>query len=197
MGFTEESSFENPIEFRCYIPTSGKKQAIAPTWQYQPICLISPENVLGTDENPFYVEESVLASWAILLKSYTGSEVNSFARLHYESRREATDAISCSDMESTRIDSHLVSYSIDSGTVLRHIREYQLQSYDRADPEDLPVNTAVLLSRSLGACSIDNDERPLPGTTVDSEILDRVGNSLCSLSLVIGSRSFLHIIRRC
>jgi len=196
MGSVGESAPDDLTNYRCYIPTSGKKKAIVPPWQYQPICLFSPEDDLGTTKTLLYVEETVLASWAILLKSYTGSEVTSFARLHYVSLCEATNKVSCSDVGSARIDSHLVFYRIDSGAVLQHVREHQSQSYDRADQEDWPVNTAVFLSRNHRAFSLDNDERALPGTKVRSEIQDCVGNVLYFLSIVFGSEPFLHIIRR-
>lgn len=143
-------SMDGLTSHRCCLPVSGRERVSAAAWQSIPIKLpLLQDNPQVHTQRAVADEESVLSCWAVLLRSYTGSDLVSFVEVFDQHDVQLDDGDSRLEIRLTRIEARLVQYQISDSLALKHVRVAKSQLPWGYSSEIQLVNTAVRFREEL------------------------------------------------
>ena len=144
MGSIAEGSLEHHDHFHCKVPISGPELLDKPSLAYGFIDLCQSERDLAMGHNVILKSEPVMLAWAILLKSYTGSGLTSFATYYDATPLEANGELLPSAVRASKYEGSLVQCRLDEQSLLHDIHVVKLEHFCGHDNKCWSVNTAVL-----------------------------------------------------
>lgn len=170
MGSLTGNCSEDPNDYRCYLPTTGREEVSDEIWQNVSFGIFDRDGEPEAHPRETVLDQdTVLRSWAILLGSYTRSELVSFAELYELEFPQVDTQDSKPKASSLRIETCLLRYRIRDQSGLP-ILANKTQISEKTYSELGLVNTAIWLSEDLYQCK-DKNYRP-----ASSERLEKLVN---------------------
>ena len=145
MGSIAEGSLEDLEHFHCKVPIPGPDRFHEPSLSYDFINLYESERDLAMGRHDIVLKsEPVVVAWAILLKSYTGSGLTSFATYFDATPLEANRALLPSAARRSKYEGSLAQCRLDEQSLLHDIHVVKSKHFCGHDNGCWSVNTAVV-----------------------------------------------------
>lgn len=181
MGSLAGSFSEDPSDYRCYLPTTGREEVSGPIWQNVSFRIFDRDSELEAHRKETVLDQDViLISWALLLNSYTRSELVSFAELYEPESFQANVEGLTPNASSRRIETRLLRYRLPDQWELQNILANMTPVFKTAHSELGLVNTAIWLSedpfpcmdKNYRAASFERLEKPVNNNQVSDSFIE-------------------------